>query len=129
MTAPTSAKVTVLPTPRTYAEMNRDLHALLQNAPIKGPYVLVGFSMGGNLVRLYTGQYPEDVVGVVLVNSFHPDAGPRLAAILHPEMPGEDEKTSTLGVNMPYRHDFSRGIQNLILKMLIIWSVWNRSER
>jgi hypothetical protein len=47
--------------------------------------------MGGNLVRLYAGQYPADIVGVVLVDSFHPDAGPRLAAILPPEMPGEDE--------------------------------------
>jgi pimeloyl-ACP methyl ester carboxylesterase len=78
-------------TPRTYDDMTRDLHALLQNVPIKGPYVLVGFSMGGNLVRLYAGQYPEDIVGVVLVDSFHPDAGGRLASLLPPETLGEDE--------------------------------------
>ena len=78
------------PKPRTYGEMNGDLHALLQNAPIEGPYILVGFSMGGNLVRLYAGQYPEDVVGVVLVDSFHPDAGARLSSVLPPERPGED---------------------------------------
>jgi pimeloyl-ACP methyl ester carboxylesterase len=79
------------PKPRTYEEMNRDLDALLQNVPIEGPYVLVGYSMGGMLVRLYAGQYPEDIVGVVLVDSFHPDAGARISSILPPEMPGEDE--------------------------------------
>ncbi len=78
-------------TPRTYDDMTRDLHALLQIVPIEGPYVLAGYSMGGNLVRLYAGQYPEDVVGVVLVDSFHPDAGIRLASILPPAKPGEDE--------------------------------------
>jgi pimeloyl-ACP methyl ester carboxylesterase len=78
-------------TPRTYEEMNRDLHALLRNAPIEAPYVLVGFSMGGMLVRRYAGQYPEGIVGVVLVDSFHPDAGACLSSILPPKMPGEDK--------------------------------------
>ena len=79
------------PTPRTYEDMTRDLHALLQNIPIEGPYVLAGFSMGGILVQLYAGEFPEDIVGVVLVDSFHPDAGGRLASLLPPETPGEDE--------------------------------------
>jgi hypothetical protein len=46
--------------------------------------------MGGILVRLYASQYPEEIAGVVLVDSFHPDAGTHLSSILPPEMPGED---------------------------------------
>lgn len=76
--------------PRTYADMTRDLHALLQNTPVKGPYVLVGYSMGGMLVRLYTGLYPEQVVGVVLVDSAHPNMGLRLLETLPNKMAGED---------------------------------------
>ena len=79
------------PKPRTYEDMTRDLHALLQNVPIKGPYVLVGYSMGGNLVRLYSDQYPEEAVGVVLVDSAHPDMGARLLAVLPPGTAGEDK--------------------------------------
>jgi pimeloyl-ACP methyl ester carboxylesterase len=79
------------PKPRTYEDMTRDLHTLFQNVPIEGPYILVGYSMGGNLVRLYAGQYPEDIAGVVLVDSFHPDTGARLLAVLPPEIAGEDE--------------------------------------
>jgi hypothetical protein len=40
------------PTPRTFHDMTRDLHTLLVNAQIDGPYVLVGHSMGGMLVRV-----------------------------------------------------------------------------
>lgn len=42
--------------PRTFEDMTRDLHALLVNAPIEGPYILVGHSMGGMLVRLFADQ-------------------------------------------------------------------------
>lgn len=79
------------PKPRTFTDMTRDLHTLLQNVPIKGPYVLVGHSMGGMLVQLYASQYPEDVVGLVLVDSGHPDMGDRLLALLPPETANEDK--------------------------------------
>lgn len=46
-----------------------DLHTLLSNAEIAGPYVLVGHSFGGPLVRLFARQYPTDVAGVVLVDT------------------------------------------------------------
>jgi alpha/beta hydrolase fold len=42
-----------------------DLHALLQGARIKPPYVLGGWSLGGFFVRLYTKHYPDEVVGLV----------------------------------------------------------------
>jgi hypothetical protein len=71
--------------------MARDLHALLVNAPVEGPYILVGHSMGGMLVRLYADQYPEDVLGLVLVDSAHPDMGDRLLANLPARSPFESK--------------------------------------
>lgn len=73
------------PKPRTFQDIARDLHTLLVNAQIAGPYILVGHSMGGMLVRVYRDQYPDEVAGLVLVESAHPDMGPRLLAALPPE--------------------------------------------
>ena len=75
--------------PRTFQDMTRDLQALLENAHIGGPYILVGWSMGGMLVRVFADQHPGDVVGIVLVDSAHPDMGLRLLAGLPPESADE----------------------------------------
>jgi pimeloyl-ACP methyl ester carboxylesterase len=57
------------PQPRTYPAMVEDLHRLLAAAGLQGPFVLVGHSMGGLLVRLYARTWPADVAGVVLVDA------------------------------------------------------------
>lgn len=44
-----------------------DLHAVLTAAKERGPYVLVGASRGGLLIRNYLAQHPADVVGLVFV--------------------------------------------------------------
>jgi pimeloyl-ACP methyl ester carboxylesterase len=44
-----------------------ELHTLLGKAGIGAPYVLVGHSYGGWLVRLYAEKYPSDVAGMVLL--------------------------------------------------------------
>jgi pimeloyl-ACP methyl ester carboxylesterase len=84
------------PAPRTYADMTEDLETLLEKARIEGPYVLVGWSMGGNLVRLYASRHPQDVVGMVLVDSAHPDMAARLLAALPPQTPDETEAIAFL---------------------------------
>ena len=56
--------------PRTADESVHDLHALLAAAAVPGPYVLVGHSYGGMLMRLYASTYPDEVVGMVLVDAF-----------------------------------------------------------
>lgn len=61
------------PKPRDAKMAVADLHALLAAAHIDGPYVLVGFSMGGIISQLYASTYPADVKGLVLVASNHPD--------------------------------------------------------
>ncbi len=62
-----------VPQPRMMSDMVADLHALLQAASVPGPYVLVGHSLGGALVRLYEAAYPDEVVGMVLVDAGHED--------------------------------------------------------
>jgi pimeloyl-ACP methyl ester carboxylesterase len=57
------------PTPRTSQRIVRELHALLSEAGEEGPYVLVGHSFGGANVQLYASEYPEEVAGMVLVDS------------------------------------------------------------
>jgi pimeloyl-ACP methyl ester carboxylesterase len=48
-----------------------ELHALLARAGVAPPYILVGHSLGGALVRLYAHEHPDQVVGMVLVDPFH----------------------------------------------------------
>ena len=55
--------------PTTARDAVADLHALLSAAGEAGPYVLVGHSYGGLVVRLYASAYPEDVSGLVLVDA------------------------------------------------------------
>jgi pimeloyl-ACP methyl ester carboxylesterase len=64
------------------ADEIRDLAVMLERAKIEPPYVLVGHSYGGVLVRLFAHEHPDDVAGLVLVDSSHPDQVRRnLAAI------------------------------------------------
>jgi pimeloyl-ACP methyl ester carboxylesterase len=51
------------------AQIATDLHNLLDRAHVPGPYVLAGHSFGGLYVRTYAAKYPEEVAGLVLVDS------------------------------------------------------------
>ena len=57
------------PQPRTPGQIARELHTLLANAGIEGPYVLVGHSLGGKNVRMFALLYPNQVAGMVLVDA------------------------------------------------------------
>lgn len=48
-----------------------ELHTLLTRLQPPTPYVLVGRSYGGLLVRLYTSLYPKEVAGLVIVEGTH----------------------------------------------------------
>lgn len=56
------------PRPRTMKQAAYDLRRLLMKAGVRGPYVMVGHSLGGMLVRVFAAEYPDDVAGVVLVD-------------------------------------------------------------
>jgi pimeloyl-ACP methyl ester carboxylesterase len=57
------------PEPRTAREFAKELHTLLEKANEPGPYVLVGHSMGGFTILVYAHDYPDEVSGLVLVDS------------------------------------------------------------
>jgi len=58
---------------RTSQDVAEDLHTLLGQIPLTGPSILVAHSLGGYHVRVYADLYPEDVAGIILVDTSHPD--------------------------------------------------------
>lgn len=63
---------------KTIAE---DLHLTLLNAGEKAPYVLVGHSMGGPYIMIYTKYFGSEVAGLIFVDASHPDQDERFKAI------------------------------------------------
>ena len=57
------------PNPRTFRQIVYELHTLLERAGERAPFVLVGHSYGGWLVRQYQSTYPSEVAGMVLVEA------------------------------------------------------------
>ena len=55
------------PLPRTAGRIAEELHELLRAAALMPPYVLVGHSYGGLVMRLYASRHPDDVAGLVLI--------------------------------------------------------------
>jgi pimeloyl-ACP methyl ester carboxylesterase len=54
-----------------------EIHQLIMKAPVDGPYVLVGYSVGGQWARLYAASYPNNILGMVIVDhAFIPDQVP-----------------------------------------------------
>lgn len=64
--------------PNTSESVAADLHKLLAAAGEKAPYILVGNSLGGANVQVYTYRYPAEVKGLVLVEAQHEDETARL---------------------------------------------------
>ena len=86
------------PEPRDARQISSDLHTLLEGATgTEGPYVLVGHSYGGLYARMYAARYSEEVAGVVLVDSSHPEQFTR-----SPEGRAMYEQTRRLGAVLPF---------------------------
>ena len=66
---PTVSRSDPVPMPRSTGDVVTDLHALLSAAGVPGPYVMVGASTGGLIVRQYASLYPAEVSGLVLVDA------------------------------------------------------------
>lgn len=61
------------PLPRTGKQMCWELHTALKNAGVHPPYILVGQSFGGFIVRAFARYYPGEVAGMVLVEAVQED--------------------------------------------------------
>ena len=57
------------PRPRTPQQFARELHTLLHNAGEPPPYLMVGHSLGGMLIRQYASQYPQELYGAVMIDA------------------------------------------------------------
>ncbi|MBV8326787.1 alpha/beta hydrolase [Chryseobacterium sp.] len=92
--------------PEFYAQQ---LHALLEKMGEKPPYILVGHSMGGPYSRIFRDLYPNEVEGIVFIDSSHPEQWKRLAQ--KELVPNEQAKLFKIGS---------------ILSDLGIWGVYNK---
>jgi pimeloyl-ACP methyl ester carboxylesterase len=84
------------PEPRDARQISSELHTLLNGAGTEGPYVLVGHSYGGLYARMYAARYLDEMAGVVLVDSSHPEQFTR-----SPEGRAMYEQTRRLGAVLP----------------------------
>jgi pimeloyl-ACP methyl ester carboxylesterase len=57
------------PLPRSPAHLADELHLLLKNGAVPGPYVLVAHSLAGKIARMFASAHPADVAGMVLVDT------------------------------------------------------------
>lgn len=61
------------PRPRDITTLVDELHHALHAADAPAPYVLVGHSFGGLVVRAFAYTYPDEVAGLVLLDAAHED--------------------------------------------------------
>ena len=80
------------PEPRTASNIAGELRDLLRTARVDPPYVLAGHSFGGVVVLRYASRFPDDVAGMVLVDSPHPD--------LLPHLPGHLEEMGDVALRL-----------------------------
>jgi hypothetical protein len=59
------------PKPRIFAQLNLEIHDALSRLGERGPFILVGLSFGGSVMRAFASAYPRDVAGMVLVDAAH----------------------------------------------------------
>ena len=76
----------------TSANIVDDLHRMLNSANIKPPYVLVGHSTGGLSARLYAHTYPDEVVGMVLVDPSDENQVTKSRKLYYPEETDEQKQ-------------------------------------
>jgi pimeloyl-ACP methyl ester carboxylesterase len=69
------------PRPRTLQHMAADLDKLLSSMALPGPYLLVGHSFGGQIVRLFAAQHRFEIKALVLVDPSHEDKYVRFEAV------------------------------------------------
>jgi len=64
--------------PKTGEAIADELYLLLKKSNNNGPYILVGHSLAGYMLRSFIAKYPQEVAGIVFVDVSHPDQSNRL---------------------------------------------------
>lgn len=59
------------PCPRSFQEILKELKALIEIKKLKPPFIFIGHSLGGPLVRYYHSQYPQAIAGIIFVDALH----------------------------------------------------------
>jgi pimeloyl-ACP methyl ester carboxylesterase len=98
------------PSPRTARRNATELAALLSHGGIAGPVVLVGASIAGLDIRLFSSDYPDRAAGLVLVDASHeddPHEVPRIARFV--------PVLSTIGALRLFGISFGPRIESLAL--------------
>lgn len=98
------------PEPRSAATAVDDLEALLTAALLEPPYVLVGFSYGGIITQLYAATHPDEIAGIVLVDSNSPDEVEQFEQHLTPE---QIETDRAFALDNPEHIDVYEGFEEV----------------
>jgi pimeloyl-ACP methyl ester carboxylesterase len=92
---------------RTSQDIAQNLHMLLSKIPLPGPYILVAHSIGGYHVRVFAHLYPQEVAGMILVDtSTTLDSSTKAFATAYPtytpnELPGITQGRATMEAPTP----------------------------
>lgn len=79
------------PRPRDGETIAAELKTVLETVGEEGPFILVGHAFGGAYIRIFAGQYPEEICGMVLVESSHPEMLTRFEEVgVVPEIPDKN---------------------------------------
>jgi pimeloyl-ACP methyl ester carboxylesterase len=81
---------------RTSQQIAEQLHTLLASAKVDGPYIVVGHSVGGMSMLVFADRFRDEVAGLVLVDSSHPDQYDRWSAVLPTPAPQESADLANL---------------------------------
>lgn len=81
--------------PRSATQLAVELHALLDRTGIAGPYILVGHSFGGLLLRVYSCSFPDQVAGLVFLDPVSLEAWAACSSL--------DRKRLQMGVRLARR--------------------------
>lgn len=82
--------------PQAASQIATDLHTLLRRGKVPGPYVLAGHSFGGLYVLTFAARYPEEVAGMVVVDTTAPRETPPAASSEEPNSYDPMGRVSTL---------------------------------
>ena len=73
--------------PKTCVAMADELYEVLRKSNMQGPYILVGHSVAGYILRSFVARHAAEIAGIVLVDAAHPDQWNRFPPVLNKNLP------------------------------------------